>query len=79
MELTKSSYVSIPEIIPLTKIQRYANNYIFVNVVSVINSVKPAIWLKEGADNEEPVVSPTYDISNKNVFYLAALQNIRIL
>ena len=46
MEVTKSSNVSVPEIIQMTKIQKYANNDIFVNVVSVINSVKPALRLK---------------------------------
>ena len=64
MEVTNSSNVSVPEIIPLTRLQKYANNDIFVNVVSVIKSVKPAIWLKEGADNEE-LVSPTYYIPTK--------------
>ena len=28
--------------------------------------------------HEEPAVAPTYDISTKNVCYLAALQNIGI-
>ena len=64
--------MSVPEIITLTKIQRYANNDIFVNVVSEIESVKLAIWMKEGSDNEE-VVAPTYDISNKKLCYLLAL------
>ena len=47
-EVKKSSNVSIPEIILLTKLQGYANNDLFVNVVSLIKSVKPAIWMKEG-------------------------------
>ena len=46
VEVTKSSNVSVPEIIPQTKLQRYANNDLFVNVVSSINSVKSAIWIK---------------------------------
>ena len=45
-KVTKSSNVSIPKIIQLTKIQRYANNDLFVNVVSSIKSFKPALWLK---------------------------------
>ena len=61
----------------MTKLQRYANNDLFVNVVYGIKSVKPAIQLKEGADNKE-VVAPTYDISNKNVRYLSALQHLGI-
>ena len=69
--------MSVPEIITLTKIQRYANNDIFVNVVSRIKSVKPTIWMKEVSDNEE-VVAPTDDISNKNVCYLAALKHLGI-
>ena len=73
MEVTKPSNVSVSDIIPLTKQQRYANNDLFVNVVSSIKSVKPAICLKEGIDNEE-VVSPTDDIFNKNNYYLVALQ-----
>ena len=58
MVVTKSSNVSVPEIIPLTKLQRYPNNDLFVNVVSRIKSVKSAIWLKEGG-YEEPSVTPT--------------------
>ena len=45
VEVKNPSNVSIPAIIPLTKLQRYVNNNIFVNVVSVIKSVKPAIWI----------------------------------
>ena len=75
MEVTKSSNVSVPEIIPLNKLQRYANNDIFVNVHSIIKSIKPALCMKEVGD-EEPVVDPTDDISNKNMSYLAALQHI---
>ena len=69
--------MSVPEIIPLTKLQKYSKNDLFVNVVSRINSVKSELWLKEGGD-EEPSLDPTYDISNKTACYLAALQNIRI-
>ena len=43
VELTKSSNVSVTEIVQLTKLQRYSNNDIFLNVVSRINSVKPAL------------------------------------
>ena len=68
VEVTKSSNVSVTEIIPLTKLQRYANNDIFVNVVSRIKSVKPSIWMKEGANNEE-VLAPINYISNKNFCY----------
>ena len=74
MEVTKSSNVSVTEIIPLPKLQN-ANNYLFVNVVSIIKSVKSEIWLKEGVD-EEPSVAHTDDISNKTACYLAAQQNV---
>ena len=49
-EVTKSSNVSIPKNIPLTKLQKYANNDIFANVVSRTKSVKSALWMKEGGD-----------------------------
>ena len=77
MEVAKSSNVSVPEIIPLTKLQEYANNDLFLNVVSGIKSVKSALWLKEGGD-EEPALVPTDDIPSKNACYLAALKNIGI-
>ena len=48
MEVTKSSNVSVTEIIPLTKLQKYANNYLFVNLVSIIKSVKSELCMKEG-------------------------------
>ena len=76
-EVTKSSNVSVPEIIQLTKLQMYANNDIFVTVVSRINSVNTANYLKEGADNEE-LLYPTDDISKKNVCYLSAPQHLGI-
>ena len=76
-EVTKSSNVSVPEIIPLTKIQKYAKNDLFENVVSRIKSFKSALWLKEGGD-EEPSVAPIYDISNKNACYLAALKILEL-
>ena len=72
-EVTKSSNVSFLEIIPLTKLQKYANNDIFVNVVSRIKPIKSYLWMKEWG-YEEPAVALTYDISNKNACYLAALQ-----
>ena len=50
MEVKKSSNVSVPEIIPLTKLQKYANNDLFSNFVSRIKSAKTALWLKEGGD-----------------------------
>ena len=69
--------MSFPEILPLTKIQKYANNDLFVNVVSGIKSANSALWLKVGGD-EEPSVVPTHDISNKTACYLSALQNLGI-
>ena len=48
MEVTESSNVSVPENIPLNKLQKYAKNDLFVNVVSIIKSVKSATWLWEG-------------------------------
>ena len=51
-EVTKSSNASIIEIIPLVKLQRYENNYLFVLFFNRIKSVKPSIWLKEIAENE---------------------------
>ena len=48
VEVTKSSNVSVTEIIPLTKLQKYANNYLFVNLVSIIKSVKSELCMKEG-------------------------------
>ena len=65
------------EIIQLTKPQKYANNDIFVNVVSRIKLVNPELFPKEGRD-KEPLVAPTYYTSNKNASYLAALKNIGI-
>ena len=69
--------MSVTNIIPLTQLQKYANNDIFLNVVSIIKSVKSEIWLKEGGD-EEPSVDTTYDMSNKTACYLPALKNIGI-
>ena len=43
MEVTKSSNVSVPEIIQLTKLQRYTNSDVFVNVFFIIQSVNPEI------------------------------------
>ena len=43
VEVTKSSNVSVPEMIQLAKLQSYANNDIFVNVVSIIKSFKPSL------------------------------------
>ena len=56
---------------------KYANNDLFVNVVSRIKSVKSALWLKEGGE-EESSVAPADDISKKTVCYLEALQNLWI-
>ena len=56
--------MSVPEIIQLNQLQRYKNNDLFVNIVSIIKSVKTALWLNEGG-HEEPVVATTYDISIK--------------
>ena len=69
--------MSVPEIIPLTKLQKYSKNDLFVNVVSRIKSVKSEIWLNEGV-YEEPSVFPIDDTPNKNACYLAALQDIGI-
>ena len=77
MEVTKSSNVSVPEIIPVTKLQKYANNDLFAKKKTRIKSVKSALWLKERGD-KEPSVAPTYDISKKTACYLAALKNIVI-
>ena len=77
MEVTKSSNANVPEIIPLTKLQKYANNDLFIMFISRIKSVKSALWLNKGGD-EELLVSPAYDISNRTVFCLAALKNIVI-
>ena len=57
MEVKKSSNVSTPEIIPLTKLQKYANSDLFVNVVSRIKLFISEIWLKEEV-YEEPSVAP---------------------
>ena len=77
MEVTKSLNASVPEIIPPTKLQKYANNDLFVNVVYVIKSVDSALWMEEVVE-EEPEVSTADDISNEDGCYLAALQNIGI-
>ena len=77
VEVTKSSNVSVQKIIPLTKLQKYANNDLFVNVVSIIKLAKSELCLKEGG-HKEPEVYPTDDISNKNVCYLVPLQNLGI-
>ena len=69
--------MSVPEVIPLTKIQKYANNDMFVNVVSIIKPVKSALYMKEGVDKKSSVAA-TYDIYNKNACYLSALQNLGI-
>ena len=45
-----TSNVSVPEIIPLTKIQKYANNNLFVNAVSIIKSFKSELCLNEVGD-----------------------------
>ena len=42
-----------------------------------IKSDKSALWMKEVVDRE-PAVTPTYDISKKNVCYLEAQQNLEI-
>ena len=70
--------MSVPNIIQLTKLQKYANNDIFVDFVSLIKSVNSALYLKEGG-HEEPSVAPIDDIYNKNACYLAALKNLGII
>ena len=54
----------VPEINPLNKLQKYANNDLFINVVSRIKSVKSELWSNEWGD-EEPSVATTDDISKK--------------
>ena len=49
MEVTKSSNVNVLEVIPLAKLQKYANNDLFLNVVTIIKSFNSALWMKEGA------------------------------
>ena len=65
------------KIIPLTKLQKYANNDQFVNVFFRIKSVESALWLKEGG-YEEPSVAPRYDIFNKTTCYLEVLKYLVI-
>ena len=50
VDVTNSSNKSVTEIIPLTRLQKYANNDLFVNVVSIIKPVKSELWLKKGVD-----------------------------
>ena len=69
--------MSVPEIIPLTKLQRYEINDLFVKVVSIIKSVNPATCPKEEAENDE-MVAPTDDISNKNANDLSELKILRL-
>ena len=76
-EVTKSSNVSVPQNIPLTKLQKYANNDLFVNVLSRIKSVNSTLWLKEGGDKEPPV-APADDISNKTACYSASLRRLEL-
>ena len=48
MEVTKSSNVSVREIIPLTKSQKYADNDLFVNVFPELSqSIKHSGLRKE--------------------------------
>ena len=72
LQVTNSSNVSDPETIHQDNLQKYENNDLFVSVVSVLNSVNPEMWLKEGGYNE-PVVAPTARMSSKSTSYLAAL------
>ena len=53
----------------MARLQKYANNDLFLNVVSRIKSVKSALRLKKGG-GWELAESLTDDISNKNVCYL---------
>ena len=69
--------MSVPNIIQLTKLQKYANNDIFVNFVFLIKSVNSVLYLNEGG-YEEPSLAPIDDIYNKNACYLAALKNLGI-
>ena len=65
MEVTKSSNVSVQEIIQLNKLQRYANNDLLVNAASINKSVNPALCLKKWGD-EELVLDPTDGIYKKS-------------
>ena len=69
--------MSVPETIPLKRIQKHSNNDLFSNVFPRIKSDKSALWMKEVVDRE-PAVTPTYDNSKKNVCYLEAQQNLEI-
>ena len=48
VEVTNSSNISVTDFIQLTKLQRNANNDIFVNVIARIKSDKLALWREEG-------------------------------
>ena len=43
MKVTKSSNVSVSDIVPLANLQKYAKNGLFVNVFTRIKSFKSAI------------------------------------
>ena len=44
--------MSVPEIIPLNKLQKYANNDLFVNIFNRIKSVKSELCMKQVVDKE---------------------------
>ena len=75
VQVTNSSNVSDPEIIYQDKIWKYENNDLFGSAVSIFKSVKPALWLEEGGDNETEV-DPIDGISSKATYYLAALNQM---
>ena len=54
-----------------------ANNDVFSNVFTRIKSVKSALWQQEVAD-KKPAVTLSYDISNNNVCYLKAQENLGV-
>ena len=54
VEVAKSSTVSFPEIIPLTKLQKYANNDLFVNVFPELGqSSQNSGWRKDKTKNNQ--------------------------
>ena len=77
VQVTKSSNVSDPEIFCQDEIRKYENNDLFISLNSIFKSVKTAMWLKEGGD-DEPVVDPVSGMSSKDTSYLESLQQMEI-
>ena len=70
--------MSVSDIVPLTNLQKYAKNGLFVNIFTRIKSFKSEIYLKEWI-YEEPLIAPTYDISNNTACYIVALKQFGII